>query len=180
MARLAKLHLHVSAQVHRNLRDQLPQVLHHSFQRNPVLIPYDTDANHEPCLRNGKKAHWAIVTGFCALTSKQKLDFLPKQVSGDSSEILPVIDLELFRNEIKGKHLFTDIFKDSPLENFFLICKQGKSCLYKLFDAEMMCQSNNNLYEIEDKRRHELEYMLPEGGLHAQLNDRFLVIRNNL
>ncbi|CAF0904360.1 unnamed protein product [Adineta steineri] len=28
------------------------------------LIPYDSDANHEPCLKKGHKAHWLLVHGY--------------------------------------------------------------------------------------------------------------------
>ena len=28
-----------------------------------VLVPYDADKNHKPCLENGHKAHWALFTG---------------------------------------------------------------------------------------------------------------------
>jgi len=28
-----------------------------------VLVPYDADKNHKPCLENGHKAHWALLTG---------------------------------------------------------------------------------------------------------------------
>ena len=30
-----------------------------------VLVPYDADKNHKPCLENGNKAHWALLTGQC-------------------------------------------------------------------------------------------------------------------
>jgi len=30
-----------------------------------VLVPYDADKNHKPCLENGHKAHWALLTGQC-------------------------------------------------------------------------------------------------------------------
>ena len=29
-----------------------------------VLIPYDSDFNHSPCLKKGHKAHWALLVGF--------------------------------------------------------------------------------------------------------------------
>ncbi|KAG9472503.1 hypothetical protein GDO78_019196 [Eleutherodactylus coqui] len=29
----------------------------------PVLIPYDEDFNHEPCQRDGHRAHWAVISG---------------------------------------------------------------------------------------------------------------------
>ncbi|XP_063367541.1 actin maturation protease [Cydia amplana] len=28
-----------------------------------LLVPYDADANHSPCLRQGHKAHWALISG---------------------------------------------------------------------------------------------------------------------
>ena len=28
-----------------------------------VLVPYDADRNHAPCMDNGHKAHWALLTG---------------------------------------------------------------------------------------------------------------------
>ncbi|XP_029427760.1 UPF0692 protein C19orf54 homolog isoform X2 [Rhinatrema bivittatum] len=39
------------------------KLLHHLTSGHPALIPYDEDCNHEPCLRNGHRAHWAIITG---------------------------------------------------------------------------------------------------------------------
>ena len=52
----------------RNQKDLLVQVL---FAGNPVLVPYDRDHNNEPCLQNGLRAHWTLLTGkiiiFCLL-----------------------------------------------------------------------------------------------------------------
>ncbi|XP_065206593.1 actin maturation protease [Planococcus citri] len=31
---------------------------------NLILIPYDCDFNHEPCLKNGAAAHWAVLCGY--------------------------------------------------------------------------------------------------------------------
>lgn len=28
-----------------------------------ILIPYDSDFNHAPCLKRGHKAHWALLVG---------------------------------------------------------------------------------------------------------------------
>lgn len=28
-----------------------------------ILIPYDADFNHAPCLKHGHKAHWALLVG---------------------------------------------------------------------------------------------------------------------
>lgn len=29
-----------------------------------LLVPYDADVNNSPCLKNGHKAHWAIILGY--------------------------------------------------------------------------------------------------------------------
>ncbi|XP_059620686.1 actin maturation protease-like [Phlebotomus argentipes] len=29
-----------------------------------LIVPYDSDVNHSPCLRRGHKAHWALITGY--------------------------------------------------------------------------------------------------------------------
>lgn len=46
----------------------------------PVLFPYDADANHGPCLKNGRKAHWALIKGKQESTNKRYI-----YVSGDFS-----------------------------------------------------------------------------------------------
>ncbi|XP_015266102.1 PREDICTED: UPF0692 protein C19orf54 homolog isoform X1 [Gekko japonicus] len=38
------------------------RILQHLLAGLPLLIPYDEDSNHEPCLRRGYKAHWAVVS----------------------------------------------------------------------------------------------------------------------
>ncbi|KAJ8368958.1 hypothetical protein SKAU_G00089860 [Synaphobranchus kaupii] len=38
-------------------------ILRHLFAGLPVLVPYDEDFNHEPCMRSGHRAHWAVASG---------------------------------------------------------------------------------------------------------------------
>jgi len=38
-------------------------VISEVMKGSAVLIPYDADKNHEPCLENGHRAHWALLTG---------------------------------------------------------------------------------------------------------------------
>lgn len=45
-------------------------ILNEDFIKNKIkigsilLVPYDADVNHSPCLKNGHKAHWAIILGY--------------------------------------------------------------------------------------------------------------------
>ncbi|XP_061452778.1 actin maturation protease isoform X2 [Rhineura floridana] len=53
------------------------RILQHLSAGFPVLIPYDEDSNHEPCLRNGYKAHWAIASGTLCRSSAWTRGQLP-------------------------------------------------------------------------------------------------------
>lgn len=43
--------------------DNVDELVNHLYSGNPILVPYDASANHSPCLANGHKAHWAVLTG---------------------------------------------------------------------------------------------------------------------
>lgn len=51
-------------------------VISEVLKGNAVLIPYDADKNHEPCLENGHRAHWALITGQFKKWFKATLSFL--------------------------------------------------------------------------------------------------------
>lgn len=51
-------------------------VISEVLKGNAVLIPYDADKNHEPCLENGHRAHWALITGQFKKWFKVTLSFL--------------------------------------------------------------------------------------------------------
>lgn len=40
--------------------DSLTHALAHGAM---ILVPYDSDFNHAPCLKRGHKAHWALLVG---------------------------------------------------------------------------------------------------------------------
>lgn len=64
MARLASDIYQCKAEVLKgNLFENRHILLSHLLQGHPVLVPYDNDKNFEPCLQNGHRAHWAVITG---------------------------------------------------------------------------------------------------------------------
>lgn len=38
-------------------------IVEHLEKGYPILVPYDSDRNHEPCKAKGYYAHWAVLTG---------------------------------------------------------------------------------------------------------------------
>lgn len=54
---------------------QCPDTLTHALAHGAmVLIPYDSDFNHAPCLKRGHKAHWALLVGL--ISSRYIIYFL--------------------------------------------------------------------------------------------------------
>jgi hypothetical protein len=37
------------------------QLIQHIRDDQTLLVPYDCDKNHEPCLASGHKAHWCVL-----------------------------------------------------------------------------------------------------------------------
>ncbi|KAH6926295.1 hypothetical protein HPB50_016478 [Hyalomma asiaticum] len=53
---------------------QKGQVIKHLLKGKPVLIPYDSDSNFEPCLKHGHTAHWAVLHGICLVLHRSSLN----------------------------------------------------------------------------------------------------------
>lgn len=63
MGVLAKIFYNLKYKVIHNGLEKYKSLIEHLYQGYPVLVPYDADRNHTPCLKQGHKAHWAVLTG---------------------------------------------------------------------------------------------------------------------
>ena len=70
MGLLANKYYGLKFNILNNALDDYVKLVEHLCQGYPVLAPYDEDRNHEPCLKRGHKAHWAIITGRARLKIK--------------------------------------------------------------------------------------------------------------
>ncbi|XP_062995857.1 actin maturation protease [Elgaria multicarinata webbii] len=133
------------------------RILRHLCTGFPVLIPYDEDSNHEPCLRRGYKAHWAIASG-ALLGLKGGFRLPPCQ----EDEEIP----GLFHAAPAAAPL-------PPLEavaETYLLCKQGKSCRYQLWSYAQVQGSNAQLTDFSPKRAADGKvYVVPAGGVREGL-----------
>lgn len=119
------------------------------------IVPYDCDFSHGPCLENGRKAHWALITGFVVLSH------------GSDSEYCENI-------EWLSEHNFE---KDSlSNKKVQLFGRQSKSIVLGVWDPEELVASNKNLNIIDDKRNSD-EYIIPEGGLEAGLANQIIKLK---
>ncbi|CAF0995186.1 unnamed protein product, partial [Didymodactylos carnosus] len=55
----------IEAKVHRWTK--LEDLTDYLQSNHVCLMPYDADANHEPCKRLGHRAHWALIHGYVKL-----------------------------------------------------------------------------------------------------------------
>lgn len=143
-------------------------ILKHLINRQPILIPYDEDFNHEPCLRNGHKAHWAVASGILLGLREGCVNY--KHFPPDIT--LPW--LRLAQSEASVSWPIDDI------EEVFVLAKQGKSLRYQLWEFESVAQSNKQLKEMDPQRASDgTRYVLPPGGVQDGLAGQVLLLHTN-
>ncbi|KAM4020430.1 actin maturation protease isoform 3-T3 [Anomaloglossus baeobatrachus] len=125
------------------------------------LYRYDEDFNHEPCQRDGHRAHWAVISG--VLLGMQNGSFDP---GPDVPRLfLPPPDV-------------TDL-NTGDIEQQYLIAKQGKSLRYQLWEYGSLSRSNNQLLHLDPKRTCDGNvYVVPEGGVQAGLCGKILLLNH--
>ncbi|XP_061452777.1 actin maturation protease isoform X1 [Rhineura floridana] len=140
------------------------RILQHLSAGFPVLIPYDEDSNHEPCLRNGYKAHWAIASG--ALLGLEG-NFQLATCQEDK--------------EIPGLFHASPRVSTLPLHavaETYLLSKQGKSGRYQLWRYSQVQASNSQLTDFSPKRAADGKvYIVPAGGVREGLCGKAVLLQ---
>ncbi|XP_075043125.1 actin maturation protease isoform X2 [Mixophyes fleayi] len=138
------------------------RILRHLTDGLPVLIPYDEDFNHEPCQRDGHRAHWAVISG--VLFGMQNGSLCPDpEVPG------------LYNPPPNPPALHS-----GDIDQIYLIAKQGKSLRYQLWEYGSVSCSNSQLLQLDPKRASDGNiYVIPEGGLQDGLNAKILLLRRS-
>ncbi|XP_008280751.1 actin maturation protease [Stegastes partitus] len=134
-------------------------VIAHLWGRQPVLIPYDEDFNHEPCQRGGQRAHWAVASGVL-------LGVDQGAVSKDHTQPDPTLPwLCLAADSCSPCPVSTTAVKE-----VYILAKQGKSLRYQLWSLDNVAQSNEQLKEMDPQKANDgTQYVLPLGGVEAGL-----------
>ena len=138
----------------------LKTITEHLVHGWPVLVPYDADGNHAPCLKNGKKAHWAVVFGFLGILDK------------DTTE-----DRILTSGTVE-KEYYDMIYNLLCPSYTFVYAKQGKSRFTKLWSFKRLVESNANLSQVGDNISQDKDnYVLPQEPLSQTLASQVLLLR---
>ncbi|XP_054461191.1 actin maturation protease [Anoplopoma fimbria] len=141
-------------------------IITHLWGRQPVLIPYDEDYNHEPCQRSGHRAHWAVASG--VLLGVDQGSVSREHIQPDPT--LPWL------------HLASDSSAPCPVGNtavkeVYVLAKQGKSLRYQLWSLDSVAQSNEQLRTMDPQRANDgARYVVPQGGVEAGLAGRAVML----
>ncbi|XP_014865038.1 PREDICTED: UPF0692 protein C19orf54 homolog isoform X1 [Poecilia mexicana] len=134
-------------------------IIKHLWSGQPVLVPYDEDFNHEPCQRQGYRAHWAVASGVLLGLN---------QVSANNEHVQPDPSLP-WLYVAKGGHLPCPVTGTSTTE-VYILAKQGKSLRYQLWSLDSVARSNGQLRMMDPLRANDgSQYVVPEGGVEAGL-----------
>ncbi|XP_038623415.1 UPF0692 protein C19orf54 homolog [Tachyglossus aculeatus] len=138
------------------------RVLRHITAGHPLLVPYDEDCNHEPCQRQGHKAHWAVSAGVLLGVR----DPPPPNAFHEDPDLAGLFH----------PHHRSAAYPKVPVA-VHVLAKQGKSCLYQLWDYEQLCQSNLQLTDFSPARAADGKtYVVPTGGVKAGLCGQALLL----
>ncbi|XP_054169095.1 actin maturation protease-like [Oppia nitens] len=175
MAKLTHRLLSVETEIKVNLNERINELVSHLAKGLPVLVPYDSDANHEPTLLGGQRAHWAIILGFCIIVNKSNINNI------DLCGIRDQYNHQLYH--LKPKHLLTkcvlDIIDNRKYKKILVYAKQGKSKYLHIWSFNRLCQSNCNLVKTSLKL-NKSDIVLPEnGGIIKGLNNQCLFVTKN-
>lgn len=171
MKLLAERALQCRARVLRcGLEQTVAEILRHLLRGNPVLVPYDSDGNYEPCLKRGRSAHWAVLHGFCAAVPRATATEVAGHLHADPHH-------ERLHHVMPEQQLppgYTEELVASS-SNAFVYARQGKSRRYGLWNLEALLASNRNLIEVTTKHDAS-QFVLPDGGPAEGLAGKVLLL----
>ncbi|KAM8902829.1 actin maturation protease isoform 2-T2 [Spinachia spinachia] len=150
--------------------DNAAAVITHLWGRQPVLIPYDEDYNHEPCRRSGHRAHWAVASGVLLGV---------EQGSGRKEHTRPDPTLPWLYVAIDNSAPCPA--GDTALKEVYVLAKQGKSLRYQLWSLDSIAKSNEQLRTMDPKRASDgTQYVVPLGGVEAGLAGRVVLLHTRM
>ncbi|KAH9374795.1 hypothetical protein HPB48_019030 [Haemaphysalis longicornis] len=153
--------------------DHRAEIVGHLIRGKPVLIPYDSDGNFEPCLKSGHTAHWAVLHGSSSLQSPNTfLLASPASFSGGPAtpSSVPPPGAGSPRELLLPLALLGGV--DAAV---FVCASQGKSRHVGLWGLERLLDSNHNLAHLGPRHRA-AEFVVPAGGVAEGLAGQVLLL----
>ena len=173
MGSFLKTIMPVNVQIESNLKEKKLNVIKHLTKGWPILISYDADGNHQPCLKKGHKAHWAALLGYCLIIEKHNFSKELIKNCDPDSDVCNLFHLKSSSNTL-DKDLEQYLTKVNNFE-LFLFGKQGKSLNIIIFNYNQLIESNLNLTEMNPKYAN--EFSLHQTNVTQGLSNQALFIK---
>ena len=150
-------------------------LLDHVLFQHALLVPYDCDKDHTPCLARGHNAHWCLIVGVAVTLKKSKLnqkllDCCVKDSCAQNHYHLCALMSE------EGREFLSAIC-ESNSDSVHVFARHGKSRHLALWSWDMLLQSNANLVELDPNRTAD-EYVVPIEGLGSALSSKIVILQN--
>ena len=133
-----------------------------------VLVPYDADKNHSPCLANGHNAHWCVLVGFALCLENDDIDLLKFCTLSHGHFSL--------REDSKKQFLSEFSSNKWPVNGLHVFTRHGKSRHMGLWSWDQLKRSNGNLVEAAPQRTGPGEYVIPPGGVREGLCSQAVIL----
>ena len=149
--------------------------------QNAILVPYDKDKNHSPCLAGGHRAHWCLLVGLC-LVLESTSDSIPLKSDLLKCCHLPSDNSNYYVVSQDSLEHFMAIFETldhctmKDKNQLYVFARHGRSSHLGLWGLRELLESNRNLLEVNPQRSNTLEYVFPEGELKEGLKDKAIII----
>lgn len=150
------------------------------WRENPncvIMVPYDKDANNEPCHRNGVKAHWCMIVGVSLVADD--VPSLNERVARSEGE---VDDFLLYRDHLISMY---EMQKRAPLmlsestrpaSHTALICVHGLSKYPGVWPLLDLFSSCNQLNQVDDALSATEFHLPPSGNIAHTLKGQVILI----
>ena len=124
-------------------------------KQRALVVAYDADKDHSPCLARGHKAHWCTLVGFAVTATPP-----PSLASITHVELSPA-------------SFHVGMFGEVKEDQVCVFARQGKSRHMGLWGLPALLESNANLAEAGD-HRDPSQYFIPSQGLSYSLGSVLL------
>merc|ERR1712059_210935 len=135
---------------------QTAWLVSHLTSDHLLLVPYDCGPSHSPCLAEGRKAHWALITGL--LMKSPSTDLNTEPISPD----LPTFN-----------HLTS--LPPNHFGDCRVLARQSKSLVLGVWDIQELVDSCCNLMQMDGARDKE-SYQIPDEGIESGLCGRMVIL----
>lgn len=152
-------------------------LLSHVISQKALLVPYDCDKDHAPCLANGHRAHWCLVVGAAVHIKKDLIDQKFLSICKKDRVLHNLYHLPEHTSEGDPDSLL-HVSEAACGGDVYVFARHGKSRHLGLWRLDELLQSNANLMELDPSKSPD-QYVVPSEGLSSALASQLVLLQKN-